>query len=157
MTRWANRACILFCSLLILTHAHAGGLSTSFVDVFVKDVPLGEPKRVENKDGQSLILWNTGETPLVVHVAALKPATSELRGSAEPIEDTAWVVIQPSSLTLGPHGQGQCNVVLSLPANRKLRHRLFQTMIWTRSEPVLGNGVTVSGGLKSRLRFQTAR
>jgi len=155
--RAASRACILFLFLLILTDARGTGLSTSFVDVAVLDVPLGKIRRVENKEGDSLVIWNTGEIPLVVHVEALKPTAQELRAPAEPIEDPRWIIIQPSSLKLAPHETGRFDVALSLPKSSRLRHRTFQAMIWSRSEPVEGNGVSLSAGLKSRLRFRTEK
>ena len=143
--------------VLLSAQLWAASLSTSFVDVFVKDVPLGEAKRVENAKGQSLVFWNTGDVPLVIHVQALKPDGQELRPPAEPIEDPAWIMIQPSRLTLGPHEEGHCDVALSVPLKRNLRNRIFQAMIWTRSEPVQAQGISFTGGLKSRLRFQTTR
>jgi len=91
--RVGARACIVISSLLIFVEAHAGTLSTSFVDVAVNDVPLGQEKRVENKEGKSLVLWNSGEAPLVIHIDALKPTAEELRPPAEPIEDPGWIRI----------------------------------------------------------------
>jgi len=157
VNRLSRRACILFLFLLILTDARGTGLSTSFVDVVVFDAPLGKTRRVEDKQGNSLVVWNTGEAPLIVHVEALKPSPQELRPPAEPIEDPRWIIIQPSSLTLGPRESGRFDVALSLPADQRLRHRTFQAMIWSRSEPIEGDGVSVSAGLKSRLRFRTEK
>jgi hypothetical protein len=152
-----SRACILFLFLLILTDVRATGLSTSFVDVVVLDVPLGKPRRVEDREGNSLVIWNTGDTPVIVHAEALKPSDQELRPPAESIKDLRWIIIEPSSLTLGPHETGRFDVALSLPPDSRLRHRIFQAMIWSRSEPVQGGGVSLSAGLKSRLRFRTEK
>ncbi len=157
MKRHQGRACIGFLFLLICNSVQGSGLSTSFVDVAVMDVPLGKPRRVEDQKGNSFVVWNTGDSPLVVHIEALKPVAQELRTPAESIEEISWVLIQPNTLSLAPHETGRANIILSLPAERRLRHRTFQAMIWSRSEPLHGTGVTLSAGLKSRLRFRTIK
>ncbi len=140
---------------LLSVPAAAASLATSFVDVVVGDVELGKPRRVEDHLGNCLLIWNRGETPIVVQAEALKPTPQELQLASEPIEDVQWIQIRPTSLELGPHGSGRFDVTLQVPKNDRLRHRTFQAMIWSRSTPTHDSGVSFSAGLKSRLRFTT--
>jgi len=58
-------------------------------------------------------------------------------------------------MTLGPHTKpDNAMSFFSLPKNQRLRHRLFQAMLWSRSEPIKGNGVSLSAGFKITTAIQ---
>ena len=157
MTYYARLRWVPFALFLVPAVSAAEGLSTSFVDVVVMDAPLGSPKRVEDSKGNSLVLRNLGENVIHVEVQVLTPDPNELRPPAEPIPDTGWIRIVPDRLELGPKETAQCSVVISLPKKKNLRNRIFQAMIWSRGQPAGEHGMTVSAGLKSRLRIQTVK
>src|SRR5262249_46643044 len=98
---------------------------------------------------------NSGDTPVMIRVEALRPAESELRSSSDPIEDAQWIIVRPSTQMIAPHAVGKFDVILLLPNESRLRHRKFQAMIWSHTEPMPGEGITMRAGLKSRLRFTT--
>jgi hypothetical protein len=149
---------IFLAALIGLTsRLSAAGLATDFVDVLVLDVPLGESRRVEDKTGRSLVLRNTGNEPLRVDVHALIPGADELRGPVEPILDESWVRVEPPIMTIPAQSTAACDVVIRMPKDKKFTGRTYQAMIWARSAPLFGNGISVSAGLKSRLRFQVRR
>ena len=149
--------CRIIClTFLVSSMAEAAELATSFVDVLVLDTPLGIPRRVEDAKGKGLILYNRGNEALFVHVEALIPEARELRSPAAPIPDTHWIRIEPENLEVPAHGEAEAQVILSVPKEKRYRHHLYQAMIWSRTQPLPGKGVSVSGGLKSRLTFKTA-
>lgn len=156
MKKGFSSAAVLVVLSLGVSVGECASLTTAFADVLLRDVPLGQLWCVE-EHGRSFELHNTGETPLVVQVEAVKPEARELHSPAEPIPDVSWVLIKPASMTVAPHQKGRFDIVLSLPKEERLRNRMFQVMLWSRSAPIEGKGISVSAGLKSRLRFQTIR
>ncbi len=91
MKRLGSGICIVILFLLVFSDARGDSLSTSFVDVVVNDVPLGQAKRVEDKQGKSMVFWNSGDVPVVIHIEAIKPTDAELRPPAERIGDPGWI------------------------------------------------------------------
>jgi len=143
---------MLLCSLAW----SAPAISSSFVDVVVLDVPLGTPHAIQDAQGRGLVINNLSDEALVVHVDVMRPENDQLRGNAEPIPDTGWITVEPSDLFLPARGTASFSIRVRLPRGEPLENRFFQAMIWSRARPITRSGVTVSLGLKSRLRLKTA-
>src|SRR4051812_40790892 len=78
------------------------GLSTTFADVQVYDVPLGKPARVRDVHGPDLVLQNRGSHALRIQGDVMVPAEKDLRGGAEPIPDANWIRVSPNSVLIPP-------------------------------------------------------
>ena len=126
-----------------------------FVDVQVEGVPLATAFPVSSSAGEGLLLKNTDDSALEVHVEVLQPTTGDLRGGALPIPDVHWIKIVPDRFELPAHGEATCHVTLFIPGHRAYRRKYYQAMIWSHTEPMDGQGVGLSAGLISRLRFKT--
>ena len=142
--------------LLMSWTTSATELATSFVNVFVFNVPLGTPRRVEDSAGKGLMLYNKGDDPLSIHVEAVFPSAKELRSPAEPVPDTRWIQIQPENIEVPAHGRAEVQVIILVPNDKKYRSHLYQAMISSRAQSLAGQGVILSAGLKSRLTFKVA-
>jgi hypothetical protein len=137
--------------------AWSTGLSTSFVDVVARNVPLGTTYRVTEAPGNGLLLWNPGDDPIIVNIQVLTPTDEQLRRGAAPIVDPSWVTIQPSSFTLLGHAHQRCDVILNIPNDRHYRKKHYQVMVWSRGSPQDARGFTLSAGVLSRLRIRTRK
>jgi hypothetical protein len=146
---------IFLLSAFCYSLSKADGLSTSFADVMVPDVPLGNSWNIKNSKGSGLVLQNLGDQPILIHVKILIPQPSELRDHAEALPSVNWITIQPVDFELAPHSQEDCNVIFTIPSKRNFRGRLYQAMIFSRGVPVAKKGIGFNTGLLSRLRFKT--
>ncbi len=154
------RKSLAFCLLpfaFCIAVASATELATSFVDVVVLDVPLGTPRRVQDRLGKSLVLMNNGDNTVYMHVQALVPAKAELKGPVLAIPDLQWIHIEPATVEVPAHGEAEAQVIILVPSDKQYADQLYQVMIWSRSQSFGSEGVTISAGLKSRLRFKTIR
>jgi hypothetical protein len=144
----------LICAGSIGPSAEANGLSTAFADVQLENVPLGVAYPIASSAGEGLRLQNLGVSPARVHIEVLRPADGDLRGGAEPIPDIHWIKVTPDRLDLPGRGEGRCHLTLLIPKNKMYRHKYYQATIWSHGEPLPGQGVVISAGLLSRLRFK---
>lgn len=143
---------LLFCSLV----AHATGLSTSFADIQVSDVPLGQAYDLGEQNEQHLDLKNLGDQPLRVVIRARAPIPSELEQSALPIPDLSWIRIRPSHLMLDPQESAYADVIITVPKGNQYRRKTYQVMIWSQANFLEeAGGVRMNPALLSRLRFTT--
>jgi len=135
----------------------AGGLSTTFADVVVQAVPLGQPVAATDGRGRSLVLRNSEDVPVRIRIEALVPSKDQLRGGAKAIPDLRWISISPSEVDVPALGEKECRVAIQVPAQWRFRHNLYQVMLWSHTEPPKEGGVVFSAGLLSRLRFRTGK
>jgi hypothetical protein len=146
---------LLILNVVFSKTAVADGLSTSFADVQLNQVPVGVDYPVNSSMGPGLLLKNLGKSSLLVVVDVLQPGSGDLRGGAKAIPDIHWVQVTPAQLELPAHGQGRFLVTLKVPSEKRFRRRYYQVTLWSHSKPVSGQGVGIGIGLQSRLRFKT--
>ena len=153
-----NRAAAILCCLWGLgSWCQAGqSFSSPFVDVVVLDVPLGAPRAIQDKEGHGLLLQNSSDQALAVHVEIMVPQANQLRGNASPIPNPAWITVEPADVFLPAHESVTCEIHVLVPRDKKYRNRFYQAMVWSRARPAKQQGVSVSVGLLSRLRIKTA-
>jgi hypothetical protein len=132
----------------------ADRLSTPFVEVVVAEVPVGMPYDLAAHRQPRIELLNQSQAPLSLEISALVPRAEQLKGSAQPIPSLAWISLKPDHLLIDEHDEATCNVVLTIPNERRYRKKTYQVMIWSRSMPKSG-GLTVGAGVLSRLIFTT--
>ena len=137
--------------------AQAAGISTPFVDVTVDKVPLGKPFLVTHSAGNGITIANLDNNPVQVSLEALSPKATELRGGAIPVPSVEWVHIEPIRNVIPAHGQALYQVTLTVPKLKEYAGQYYQVMIWSRGEVAKNQGVGITAGLISRLRFHTIK
>ena len=153
----------VFIFIILLTapgwHARvwADGLSTTYVDVMVQQVPLGRERAISDGEGRPLVLKNLSDHAIEVHLDALVPTKTQLQGTAEAIPDTRWITIAPQTVTIPAKGKRSCKVTVRVPENPLYRGKFYQAVIWSHATPPKAGGVTFNAGLISRLRFTTKK
>jgi hypothetical protein len=133
----------------------AEGLSTEFADVMVDNIPLGVAYKVIGPGLKGLALRNLGDKMVRVQVDALTPSAAQLRRGAAPIPDVSWIQIHPTVVEVAPRTERECEILVTVPAQKKFRKRHYQVMLWSHGVPTGEKGMTVSAGLLSRLQFKT--
>jgi hypothetical protein len=144
-------------SLLMLAcsmRAEADGLSTPFVNVELNSVVPGHSLHVHDSEGHGLRIKNLGSSPVLVSIEVLIPQPSQLWPGAGPIPDVQWIQVQPRELELGAHEEKETELVLKVPRKKAYRGGYFQAMIWSHGVPSSTQGMTISAGLLSKLRFR---
>jgi hypothetical protein len=142
-------------SALSCSVSFADGLSTSFADVTVSNVPVGKPWSIKEANRSGLLLQNLGKDPIHVHVKILAPSPAELKDHAKALPSVSWIIVKPNDFELAPNAQKECDVIIEIPHRWKYRHQYFQAMIFSRGAPLEKKSITLGTGLLSRLRFKT--
>ena len=143
------------CAIAAVSTTYGEGLSTPFADVEMQAVALGQSYVVRDAEGHGLRVKNLGASPIRVVIDVLTPQRAQLRPGAEPIPDVHWVEVHPVVLELGAHEEKESVITLRVPRNKTFRRRYFQVMIWSRGSPSQAQGMSISAGLLSKLRFHT--
>jgi hypothetical protein len=141
---------ILGCSLW----AHAEGLSTPFVNVELRSVVPGRALHIRDSEGHRLRVKNLGVSPVRVSIDVLIPQPSQLSPGARVIPDVKWIQAEPRVLELGAHEEKEADLVLKVPQDKTFRGGYFQAMIWSHGIPSTAEGMTISAGLLSKVRFR---
>jgi len=152
-----NRFLIVTLLVCAMSALHAVGLSTPFADVKIEQVPLGKKFMVTHSAADGVSLMNLDDQPVKVRLTAAKPGPTELRDGALPIPSLDWVRIEPDAAVIPPHGQALFKVFLKVPNSKEFADRYYQVMIWTRGEVSRSQGIGLTAGLISRLRFRTEK
>lgn len=140
-----------------VSHLHAEGISTSFSDEVIHDVPMGRIFLVPGPTGGGLVVQNNNAAPILIRVQALTPTTVQLRRGAIPVPDMNWVTLDPSELVIPPGGQGVFHIHLLIPPLKKHAVKTYQIMFHAQEIPQKKDGVQVSKALLSRLIFTTSK
>ena len=141
--------CIL--SLLILVYiqsAEAGGLSTTFGEVVIENLKIGQTYSVRQLANIPLTVLNTGDRLVELKMDILRPQESELKKGYEPIPDTSWVSLEQSFFTVEPKGKAETDVFISIPDDERYLGGKYHVWIWSHTV-----GGMIGLGLKSRLLF----
>lgn len=132
------------------------GISTTFVKVVARDVPLGKTVPINGRIGPGLSVINQGDVKLFVTVDVLTPTKDQLRRGAEPIPDVSWLQLIPNTFELEPHEAYTLDAELTVPNKREYRKKHYQVMIWIHAAPQENQGLIIGGGLLTWMRIKTA-
>ena len=153
---------MIFRTLIVLSFwfigqgiGHAEALATSFVDVFVKDVPVGSPYYLSQGAKKRIEFLNQGNRILEVKVEILKPETAQLVAGAVPIPDLSWIEVLPSKLLIDPADTATCDLKILIPDKKSHRNKTYQVTLWSRGQRVQTKGLSVGPGVISQFRFRT--
>jgi len=115
--------------------AMAGGLSSHFIEVKLKDVKIGKIYSVQEKTGKLLDISNTTEDmTLDIAIESEKPQDYNLVSGYEPIPDLSWVVIEKNFFEgLKPGETVKTDILISIPKKGKYAGKKYQVYIYSHT------------------------
>ncbi|MBU0479258.1 DUF1735 domain-containing protein [bacterium] len=143
---------VFFVSFFFVQSASAGGLSTTFGEVLVEDLRIGEAYSMEKEAKVPLIITNTSNQEVKLKIEVLTPQESELKESFEAIPDIGWVELSQNEFVIGSGQSIKTDVIISIPDDEKYLDKKYQVFIWSYTV-----GRSIGLGLKSKLLFSTRK
>ncbi len=146
---------ILLSIILIAANtAYAGGLSTTFVEVKLKDLQPGKTYSMKEEKGRALKVDNTTEDMTVdIAIEPEIPVDYNLVPGYEPIPDLSWIEIEKSSFKgIGPGQAAETDIRIAIPKGKKHSGRKYQVYIYSHTT----GQATFRTGLMSRILFEIA-
>jgi len=139
-------AIVLVLSLLFLggEWVGAGGLRTTFTEVTLHQVQIGQSVRLR----VPLTITNTGATSTRIKVDAVKPAPVEILDGYEAIPDPSWIRFERDTFTVEPNETEQTVVILDVPYDVAVLGKRYQVTIYSRSISGM-----IGVGFRSRVLF----
>lgn len=135
-------------SLCLVESASAGGLGTTFGEVLVEDLPIGEAYSMEKEANLPLVIHNTSEQKVDLKIEVLSPQEGELKETYQSIPDVEWIEIIQREFVVEPGEFAKTDVIISVPDDEQYRGKKYQVFIWSHT---VGRAIGV--GLKSKLLF----
>jgi len=111
--------------------AGEGGLRTEFADVRLPSLAIGKTYSTQRLAESPLVIQNTGDDTVRVHVDVVIPARHELRPGALPVPDPHWVQFDSTDFVLPPHATACTDVRLTLPYDPDLAGHTYQAILWS--------------------------
>lgn len=127
------------------------GLSTTFGEVKLENLKIGEEYSMEEAAEFPLVVLNTSDGIIELKVEVLYPKEGELKEGFEPIPDISWISLEEDYFILNPNEEARTDVVVNIPDDEEYIGRKYQVYLWSHT---VGRAVGV--GLKSRLLFTVA-
>lgn len=152
--RLIKMLCLTLClSVFFSGSALAGGLSSRFVQVRLKDLKPGETYSVAKESGKHLIVKNTTEKITVdLGIDLEVPSEDMLLSGYEPIPDTSWIKVEKDHFKkVGPGGSAKTDLLISIPKDDRYYKKRYQAFIYSHTE---GAGM-MRAGIMSRLLIET--
>jgi len=143
---------ILLLLLVYMQSAEAGGLSTTFGEVIIENLKIGQTYSVRQLANIPLTVLNRGDRSVQLKMDILRPQESELKKGYEPIPDTSWVSLEQNFFVIEPKGKAETDVFISIPDDERYLGGKYHVWIWSHTV-----GGMIGLGLKSRLLFTIAR
>ncbi len=135
-------------SFFFAEFAFAGGLSTTFGEVLVEDLPIGKAYSMEKEAKVPLIISNTSKQKVNLKIEVLAPQEGELEEDFEPIPDIEWIELSQREFVVEPDQAAKTDVIISIPDDEEYLGKKYQVFIWSHTV-----GRTIGVGLKSKLLF----
>jgi hypothetical protein len=126
----------------------ASGIRTRFGEITVENLRIDNRYSMRELAGLPLAIENDSDNEIVMQIDVLAPSANELKPGYEAIPDISWIKIEKTMLTIGPHMQGETDVIISIPNESKFEGRRYQVYLWSHTV-----GEFIGLGLKSRLLF----
>jgi len=137
-------------------HVKAGGLSTSFGDVFIENLQIGETYSTKELINLPLRVENDSPYEMELKVEVMLPAEGDLKEGFEAIPNPHWISFERSTFTITSGGVAETDVFITIPKDEKLRGKQFQVYLHSYTVPKPEKPLQISVGLASRLLFSIA-
>jgi hypothetical protein len=134
--------------LCVSSPLYAGGLSTTFGEVKLENLKIGEEYSMEEAAEFPLVVQNTSDEQLAIKVEILYPKKEELKEGFEPIPDISWISLEKEQFSLKPQEGAKTDVIIKIPNDKKYLGKKYQVYLWSHTV-----GRSLGVGLKSRLLF----
>ena len=154
-----KKAILIFSLLLGLVfpeNVRAGGLSTSFGDIFIENLQIGETYSTKELINLPLKVKNDSPYEIGLKVEVMIPGKGDLKEGFEPIPSPFWIRFERSTFTVTPGGIAETDVFINIPKDKKLRGKQYQVYLHSYTVPKPEKPLQISVGLASRLLFTIA-
>ncbi len=133
---------------LFAATCYAGGLSTAFSKVEVKNLVPGITYSTEETIGLPLEVKNTSDYEVELKIDILMPQEDELKDGFMPIPDLGWISLDEDHFFIEAGGTGKTDVYIDIPNDADHFGRKYAVYIWSHTV-----GRSIGMGLKSKLFF----
>jgi len=138
---------ILFCILFLSGQiAYAMGLSTTFGQVRVDNVKIGQTYSMTKDVDTPFVIKNTSDIELALKIDVLVPKENELIEGYEAIPDANWIKLEKDYFPLPPQSEVSTDILINIPDKERYKGKKYQVYIW--SHTIEG---TIGIGLRSKL------
>lgn len=134
----------------------AGGLSTSFGDVLIENLQIGETYSTKELINLPLRVQNNSAYEMDLKVEVMIPGKQDIKEGFEPIPSPFWIRFECSTFTVKPGGTAETDVFISIPKDKNLKGKQFQVYLHSYTIPKPEKSLHISVGLASRLLFTIA-
>jgi hypothetical protein len=150
----------LLAALIILsvfrTGVPAASLSSTFSEVTVDNLSPGWRYSLKSLADFPYNITNKGAKPITVLLQVNKVGNMSPRAGYEIIEDTSWIKLQDTLITIMPAETKQVDVYVLIPGDKKYLGRKFEAGIWAKALDT-GEGMPVTVALQSVILLSTAK
>ena len=146
----------LLLGLVFPENVKAGGLSTSFGDIFIENLQIGETYSTKELINLPLRVKNDSPYEMDLKVEVMLPSQGDLKEGFEPIPSPFWIRFERSTFTVASGGVAETDVFISIPKDKKLKGKQFQVYLHSYTVPKPEKALRISVGLASRLLFTIA-
>lgn len=121
--------------LFVAGTALAGGLSSRFIEVKMKDLEQGKAYSVKEMTGRMLDVNNTTEDVTTdIAIEPEKPVDYNLVPGYEPIPDLSWVKIEKSLFEkVGPGASVETDISITIPKGKEHAGKKYQVYIYSHT------------------------
>ena len=128
------------------------GLRTTFGEVLIENLVIGETYNLREFVNLPLKVTNKGEEPVNLQIEVLVPKKEAVKEGYEPIPDGSWITLGQGYFVVGPGEDAITDVIISIPDDEKYLGKAYQVYIFSHTVGKPG----VALGLQSRLLFTIA-
>jgi len=154
-----KKSILIFFLVLALSFpgfVEASGLSTSFGDVFIENLQIGEIYSTKELINLPLRVKNDSPYEMDLKVEVMLPSKGDVKEGFEPIPSPFWITFERSTFTVTPGGVAETDVFIHIPKDKKLKGKQFQVYLHSYTVPKPEKPLQISVGLASRLLFTIA-
>ncbi|MFH1784757.1 MAG: hypothetical protein ABH868_07730 [bacterium] len=144
----------LLITVFCVKNVFAGaGLSTSWGEVVIRNIHVGQTYSVQESSNLLFKLTNTGDQDANIRIEVISPTSDNLKESYESIPDVAWVSLDKYRFLAKPGETVETDVKISIPDDPEYLNKKYQVYLFAYTIESPG---FMGVGLRSRLLLHTA-
>jgi hypothetical protein len=144
-------AAVVYIVILYCQIAMAAGLSTTFGEVRVDNIGIGQMFSMERDANTPLVIRNTSDADLVINIDIIMPNEQSLDEGYWAIPDTNWIAVERKSFVIPPESEMSTDITITIPFEDRFRGKKYQVFVWSHTV-----GETLGVGLRSKLLITIA-
>ncbi|MFH1784293.1 MAG: hypothetical protein ABH868_05305 [bacterium] len=150
---WAIILLVLSIMLGVQDATAKAGLSTSWGEVILRNVAIGQSYNTRELLNLPLRVTNNGDIDLEIQAEILAPSEVSLKDDYEVIPSTSWIKLGQEYFNIGPQESAVTDVIITIPDDEKYLGKKYQFHIYTHSVGSIG---FMGLGLMSRVLLNIA-